>query len=198
MKRKATMRNRRLTISALALVSIAGCGVEGSLAPEMIDLRGTWSVLTWVVTDSTTGATSVDLFSQRTATNGEVDLTRPQTTFYVYDDGTLLEALFYRDTLDTATGLISLPVDPDYNVEDFCIDSASLEEFCQNAGPGDLIFDEGTGDEFTITFSRSGDNLTLSGNLDGGFDFGAGTEAATFVTTLERIIFVDDRPPLIE
>ena len=191
------MRNRRLTIPALALIAMAGCGVEGSLAPEMIDLAGTWPVQTWVVTDSTTGAISVDLFAVRTATNGEANLTA-ETTFYFYDSGDLLQALFFADTLDTATGLIDLEVDPDYEVEDFCIDSASNEEFCQNAGAGDLIFDEGTSDEFGIIFARTGDNLTLSGNLDGGFDFGTGTEPATFMITLERIVPVDDRGPLVE
>ena len=125
------------------------------------------------------------------------DLTA-ETTFYFYDNGDLLQALFYADTLDTATGLISLEVDPDYEVDLFCIDSASNEEFCQNAGAGDLIFDEGTSDEFSIIFARTGDDLTLSGNLDGGFDFGTGTEPATFMITLERIVPVDDRGPLVE
>ncbi len=197
MTRKATMRNRRLTISALALIAMAGCGVEGTLTPEMLELAGTWPVQTWVVTDSTTGAISVDLFNQRATTPGEVDLTAA-TTFYIYDNGDLLQTLFYADTLDTATSLISLEVDPEYEVDNFCINAAGDEDFCQNAGAGDLIFDEGTSDEFAITFAQSGDDLTLSGNLDGGFDFGAGTEPATFVITLERIIFVDDRGPLVE
>ncbi len=196
------MRNRRLTIPALALIAMAGCGVEGTLAPEMVELAGTWPVLTFVVTDSTTGAISVDLFDQRATIAGAVDLTA-ETTFYFYDNGDLLQALFYADTLDTATSLISLEVETDYELAIYCIDSVSNELFCPTAGVGDLVFEEGTADEFGITFTLTGDDLELRGNLEDGFDFdgpGPGlVEPATFVITLERIIPGDDgRGPLVE
>ena len=197
------MRNRRLTIPALAIIAMAGCGVEGTLAPEMVELAGTWPVLTFVVTDSTTGAISVDLFDQRATIAGAVDLTL-ETTFYFYDNGDLFQALFYVDTLDTATGLISLEVEADYELDIFCIDSAGNELFCPGAaGEGDLVFNEGTADEFGITFALIGETLRLSGNFEDGFDFdgpGPGlVEPATFEITLERIIPGDDgRGPLIE
>ncbi len=94
-------------------------------------------------------------------------------------------------------------------MEFFCIDTAKsipdrpADEFCENAGAGDLVFNEGSADEITIQFIHNGDDLTLSGNVEGGFDFdgpgGPGlVEPASFVITLERIDpGPDGRPPLL-
>ena len=75
------MKNRRLTIGALALLAMIGCGEDGGLNPggddeiipdgeetpeavnaEMIALTGTWLVQTWSVTRESDGLV-VNVFS---------------------------------------------------------------------------------------------------------------------------------------
>ena len=189
----AAVANGTATITATSGSSSGTATV--TVVTEMIDLAGTWSIQSWVITQVAAPNATIDLFDVRTATNGELNI--EEATFYFYDDGTILEEIFYADTLDTATQLITLAVDSvSYEIDTYCVSLAAADEFCANAGDGEMIFDE-NGEPLTFDFVRTGDDMTISGDNPEDVDFGTGDEAATFVMTLERIIPVDDRPPIV-
>jgi hypothetical protein len=114
----------------------------------------------------------------------------------------------YVDTVTTGGGPL-LPVESDFSVEDWCVDvpdehhrdigHAHLLD-CQAAGPADMILDEDGPDEVILQFTRSGDDMTITGlaqaNLE--YDFGSGTaEPATLFVTLESVILDIERPDVV-
>ena len=200
MKRKATMRNRRLTIFPLATILIAGCGDDSiAVQPEMLAMTGTWLVQTWTITQVGGGMTVVDPFT--TAPVGRAD---PVTDsgLYFYDDGTLLSIINFPDTL--TTNQPAPPADPitmdssEYPVDTWCVSTDADELFCQLALAGEMLIDEGQSSEETWTFVRNGDNLTLNGVTGVTYDFGTGSEPATFTMTLDRVLIDYNRPPVVE
>ena len=193
------MRNRRLTIFPLAMILMTACGDSTSINPEMLDLRGTWSVQTWTVTSVAAG-TVVNMLAGTAGDpveqDGVVDAWR-----FLYDDGTMLSVFNYPDTLATnQPELTSLPrIWKDaslYPLETYCVSAASDVLFCEEAtGDNVMIIDEADAVQGVWNFVRSGDDLTITADTmtDGSaimtFDFGSGTaEAAKWVQTLDRVI----------
>jgi len=198
MKRKATMRNRRLTIFPLAIILMTGCGDERAVEPEMIDMTGTWLVQTWSITQVASPQTSVNPFT--TAPVGRPDAAT-DSGLYFYDDGTLLTIINYPDTVKTNT-----PPPPDeimldasaYPVNTWCVSAAANEFFCELALAGEILIDEGDTSEETWTFVRNGDDMTLTAIAGFTYDFGSGAEPATFIQTLDRVLVDYDRPNITD
>ena len=203
------MRNRRLTIFPLAMILMTACGDSTAINPEMLSLRGTWSVQTWTVTQVASPNTVVNMLSG-TAGNpveqdGVVDAWR-----FLYDDGTMLSVFNYPDTLATNQPAAPLPAiwkDASlYPLETYCVDAAADVEFCKEAtGTGMMIINEANAVQGVWSFVLSGDDLTLKGDTmtDGSaimtFDFGSGTaEAAKWEQTLDRVIVDYNRCPLTD
>ena len=94
------MRNRRLTIFPLAMILMTACGDSTAINPEMLSLRGTWSVQTWTVTQVASPNTVVNMLAGTAGDpveqDGVVDAWR-----FLYDDGTMLSVFNYPDTLAT-------------------------------------------------------------------------------------------------
>ncbi len=207
MKRKATMRNRRLTIFPLAIILMSGCGDESSTAPEMLELTGTWQIASWTITQVAAPMTVVNPFV--TPPEGGTDPITDATLF-LYDDGTLLSILNFPDT--AATNQSVLPDSTfrdasDYPVNTWCVFAAGevFDSFClkkdgEVAAAGELVIDNGDTDEQILTFVRNGDNMTLSGSDGVEYDFGfaAGEEPATVMMTLNRVIIDYDRPNILD
>ena len=216
------MRNRRLTISALALVLMAACGEDRGLNPNLVELVGTWNATAFDFTAVVGGATE-DLFAMA------VDpLTDLEINFY--DDGTLL-------TITTTTAALVNLVNPAYEIQTFDVfvsgdvlgspnPDADEDNFVGaelvllasniNAACGigtDPVFGAiitaditascrvividlaDAAEQIVFTFTRDGDNMTITG-LDE-YDFGTGDEPATFVSVLLRTVPDRDRGPLI-
>ncbi len=187
------MRNRRLTISALALTLMAaGCSADSTVNPEILDLVGTWNVLSEVYTSVATGATQDNLVAPE-----------PASVSYVvfYDDNDVVFLTHYVDTsveslfeiipaqLETGAWCVALAED-EHEDHDHSLD-------CAAADADDLIFDEGGPNELFATFSRNGDNMTISSDAANiMYDFGLGAVPATLVLTMERIILEIERPDL--
>jgi hypothetical protein len=224
-KRKATMRNRRLIISALALLVITGCsGEDRGLNPEILGMIGSWDATTLGFTQVAAPNTVVDAFS---AGAGAAQV-RDQK-LYFYDDGKILIITTFID---------ALAIDPDYEVIDpfevfmmgenvstlsyrmrtandgvaldfeiYAALIADIEAACGNtAGTGSgggptapcnvIVFEIGhASDQEVLTFTRNGDNMTINGVVT--YDFGAGDEPATMNLVIER--FIPDTPvqPLV-
>lgn len=206
MKRKATMRNRRLTIFPLAIILMSGCGDESSTAPEMLELIGTWQIATWSVTQVAAPMLVVNPFV--TAPLGGTD---PITdgTLFLYDDGTLLSIFNFPDTAATNQSVLpdSTFLDAsDYPVNTWCVfasgeifDSFCLKKDGEVAAAGELVIDHGDTDEQIFTFVRNGDNMTLTGGPGVLYDFGgADPEPATVMMTLNRVIIDYDRPNITD
>ena len=204
------MRNRRLTIFPLAMILMTACGATTAINPEMLDLRGTWSVQTWTVTQVASPNTVVNMLAGTAGDpveqDGVVDAWR-----FLYDDGTMLSVINYPDTLATnQPELTTLPrIWKDaslYPLETYCVDAAADVEFCKEAtGTGMMIINEANAVQGVWSFVRSGDDLTLTADTmtDGTaimtFDFGSGTaEAAKWVQTLDRVIVDYNRCPLTD
>ena len=204
------MRNRRLTIFPLAMILMPACGDTTAINPEMLDLRGTWSVQTWTVTQVASPNTVVNMLAGTAGDpveqDGVVDAWR-----FLYDDGTMLSVINYPDTLATnQPELTTLPrIWKDaslYPLETYCVDAAADVEFCKEAtGTGMMIINEANAVQGVWSFVRSGDDLTLTADTmtDGTaimtFDFGSGTaEAAKWVQTLDRVIVDYNRCPLTD
>ncbi len=210
------MRNRRLTIFPLAMILMTACGDSTAINPEMLDLRGTWSVQTWTVTQVASPNTVVNMLAGTAGDpveqDGVVDAWR-----FLYDDGTMLSVINYPDTLATnqpiaGYGSISLDASlyqPElahlpkiwkdaslYPLETYCVDAAAEIEYCKAATSSDvMIINEAAAVNGVWSFVHSGDDLTLTADTmtDGTaimtFDFGSGTaEAAKWVQTLDRVI----------
>jgi len=208
MKRKATMTNRRLTIFASTLVLMTGCSADTTVNPEILDLVGTWNVLSEVYTRTSDGFIQDNL---------DDPLEASESYIVFYDDNDVLFVTNYVDTLDATTG-DDLGVESFFDAFAWCVQLADddhrdhfhARDDCLSADdPADLIIDEGGSDELFLTFSRNGDNMTISSNLTSAppvvagdpripimYDFGAGDEAAMLVITMERIILDIERPPL--
>ena len=204
------MRNRRLTIFPLAMILMTACGDSTAINPEMLSLRGTWSVQTWTVTQVASPNTVVNMLAGTAGDpveqDGVVDAWR-----FLYDDGTMLSIINYPDTLATnQPELAHLPkIWKDaslYPLETYCVDAAAEIEYCKAATSGDvMIINEANSTNGVWSFVRSGDDLTLTADTmtDGTaimtFDFGSGTaEAAKWVQTLDRVIVDYNRCPLTD
>ncbi len=206
MKRKATMRNRRLTIFPLAIILMSGCGDESSTAPEMLELIGTWQVTSWTITQVAAPMTVVNPFV--TAPEGGTD---PITdgTLFLYDDGTLLSIFNFPDTLTSNSALpggdqIFLDAS-EYPINSWCVFAAGevYDTFCLKRdgklpGTDEFVIDAGDTDQQIWTFSRTGDDMTLSGSDGVEYDFGSGAEPATFMMTLDRVIIEYNRPNITD
>ena len=208
MKRKATMRNRRLTIFPLAIILMSGCGDESSTAPEMTELIGTWQITSWTITQVAAPMTVVNPFA--TAPEGGTD---PITdaTLYLYNDGTLLSIFNFPDTLTSNSALpggdqIFLDAS-DYPVNTWCVfafgevfDSFCLKRDGEVPGATEFVIDAGDNSQQILTFVRNGDDMTLSGSDGVLYDFGlgAGAEPATVMMTLVRVIRDYDRPNITD
>ena len=204
------MRNRRLTIFPLAMILMTACGDSTAINPEMLDLRGTWSVQTWTVTQVASPNTVVNMLAGTAGDpveqDGVVDAWR-----FLYDDGTMLSVFNYPDTLATnqpnRTDLPRIWKDASlYPLETYCVDAAAEIEYCQAATSGDvMIINEAAAVNGVWAFVHSGDDLTLTADTmtDGSaimtFDFGSGTaEAAKWEQTLDRVIVDYNRCPLTD
>jgi len=192
------MTNRRLTIFALTLALMTGCSAETTVNPEILDLVGTWNVLSEVYTRTSDGATQDNLVAPLEASVSYI---------VFYDDNEVLFVTHYVDTLDATTGG-PLGVESFFDAEAWCVqladdahdDHSHAEADCQGAtAANEIIYDEGGPNEVFLTFSRNGDNMTLTSNdlsVTYEFDPLLGDEAATFVITMERIILEIERGPL--
>ena len=203
------MRNRRLTIFPLAMILMTACGDTTSINPEMLSLRGTWSVQTWTVTQVASPNTVVNMLAGTAGDpveqDGVVDAWR-----FLYDDGTMLSVFNYPDTMATnqpLPGYGSIALDASlYPLETYCVDAVADVEFCQPATSGDvMIINVADAVAGVWKFVHSGDDLTLTADTmtDGSaimtFDFGSGTaEAAKWVQTLDRVIVDYNRCPLTD
>jgi len=202
------MRNRRLTIFPLAMILMTACGDSTAINPEMLSLRGTWSVQTWTVTSVAAG-TVVNMLAGTAGDpveqDGVVDAWR-----FLYDDGTMLSVFNYPDTMATNQPVSPYPAiwkDASlYPLETYCV-SASLDvEFCKEATADNLmVINEADAVQGVWSFVHSGDDLTLTADTmsDGSaimmFDFGSGTaEAAKWEQTLDRVIVDYNRCPLTD
>ena len=204
------MRNRRLTIFPLAMILMTACGDSTAINPEMLDLRGTWQIKTWTVTEVSSG-TTVNMLAGTAGDpveqDGVVDATR-----FLYDDGTMLSVINYPDTLATnqpaaSSGYPAIWKDASlYPLETYCVSAVADVEFCKEATSDDImiinIADAVAG---VWSFVHSGDNLTLAADTmtDGSailsFDFGSGTATdAKWTQTLERVIVEYNRCPLTD
>ena len=192
------MTNRRLTIFALTLVLMTGCSAASTVNPEILDLVGTWNVLSEVYTRTSDQVTQDNLVAPLEASVSYI---------VFYDDNDVLFVTHYVDTLD-ATTQEPLGVESFFDAEFWCVqltdddhdDHNHAELDCQGAtAANEMVIDEGGSDELFLTFSRNGDNMTISSNdpsVTYEFDPLVGDEAATFVITMERIILVIERPDL--
>ena len=212
------MTNRRLTISALALILMTGCGEERGLNPELLNLVGTWEAATFVVTQVAAPMTVVDVLSPAPA-GGDVTA----ADFFFYDDGTFLQILSFPDTADAVSGA-ALSV-REYEVTDFEVfgtgDLLSTQIF-RLRGDGDAL--DFTAEADLIANVEAACGSTVGTNATGGptspclvivfelgetdeevltftrsgddmtftgtveFDFGAGDEDATLSLNMDRII----------
>lgn len=184
------MRNQRLTISALALILVTGCGDAVSISQEMLDLRGTWLVATWSVMQDAAPNAVVDLLADLPAGGGVTD-----AGLYFYDGGTLLSIVNFPDTAHATLPSTTLDASV-YTLSTWCLASAANVDFCAIAEDGDLVIDEGDADEQIWTFTRNGDDMVITGAAE--YDFGTGDEPATFVMTLDNIILDNPRPDLLD
>ena len=207
------MRNRRLTIFPLAMILMTACGDSTAINPEMLSLRGTWSVQTWTVTQVASPNTVVNMLAGTAGDPVEQDGVTSAWRF-LYDDGTMLSVFNYPDTLATnqpaPDGIPLLPrIWKDasmYPLETYCVDAVAEVEFCQPATSGDvMIINVADAVAGVWKFVHSGDDLTLTADTmtDGSaimtFDFGSGTaEAAKWVQTLDRVIVDYNRCPLTD
>ena len=203
------MRNRRLTIFPLAMILMTACGDSTAINPEMLSLRGTWSVQTWTVTQVASPNTVVNMLAGTAGDpveqDGVVDAWR-----FLYDDGTMLSVFNYPDTLATNQPAAPLPAiwkDASlYPLETYCVSAAADVEFCKEAtSDGIMIINIADAVAGVWSFVHSGDDLTLKGDTmtDGSaimtFDFGSGTaEAATWEQTLDRVVVDYNRCPLTD
>ena len=205
------MRNRRLTIFPLAMILMTACGDSTAINPEMLSLRGTWSVQTWTVTQVASPNTVVNMLAGTAGDpveqDGVVDATR-----FLYDDGTMLTVINYPDTLATnqpaaSSGYAAIWKDASlYPLETYCVSAASDIEYCKEAtSDGIMIINVADAVAGVWSFVRSGDDLTLTADTmtDGSaimtFDFGSGTKTdAKWVQTLDRVIVDYNRCPLTD
>jgi hypothetical protein len=197
MKRKATMRNRRLKIFPLAIILMTACGDSTAIEPEMIDMTGTWLVQTWTVTRVSDGL-QVDMLADTSAGGGGVT----DSGRYFYDDGTLLGIVNFPDTAATNQSVLpdSTFLDAsEYPLQTWCVSAVDDIEFCTDAtSTNEIIVDAADADSPVWVFVRSGDDLTLNADTTtaGGpaylYDFAGAPvdslEAATFVQTLDRVL----------
>ena len=203
------MRNRRLTIFPLAMILMTACGDSTAINPEMLSLRGTWSVQTWTVTQVASPNTVVNMLAGTAGDPVEQDGVTDAWRF-LYDDGTMLSVINYPDTMATnqpIAGFGSISLDASlYPLETYCVDAVADVEFCKPATSGDvMIINVADAVAGVWKYVRSGDDLTLTADTmtDGSaimtFDFGSGTaEAAKWVQTLDRVIVDYNRCPLTD
>ncbi|MEE3184372.1 MAG: hypothetical protein VX310_01225, partial [Gemmatimonadota bacterium] len=160
------MRNRRLTIFPLAMILMTACGDSTAINPEMLSLRGTWSVQTWTVTQVASPNTVVNMLAGTAGDpveqDGVVDAWR-----FLYDDGTMLSVINYPDTMATnqpLAGFGSISLDASlYPLETYCVDAVADVEFCKPATSGDvMIINVADAVAGVWKFVHSGDDLTLT------------------------------------
>jgi hypothetical protein len=205
MKRKATMRNRRLTIFPLAMILMSGCD-ESSTAPEMLELIGTWQVASWTITQVAAPMTVVNPFVTAPV-GGAAPII--DAALYLYDDGTLLSIFNFPDTLTSNSALpgggqIFLDAS-EYPINSWCVFAAGevYDSFClkrdgEVPGATEFVIDAGDNSQQILTFVRNGDDMTLSGSDGVVYDFGGGAEPATVMMTLDRVIIDYDRPNITD
>ena len=204
------MRNRRLTISALAVVLLTGCGADSGLDPELLELVGSWEVASWTFTQVAAPNAVEDAFG----TAGGVR----DAQFYFYDHGEILTTIFFTDPLvDPAYGTIAFEVIAAGDTIDFDTSMGGLggnevdvitdvNAFCGTDGEvivdpdplidGDviapctlLLVGRSTSGQVAWGFDLSGDDLTIDGPAL--YIFAGAVEDATFELVMDRFILDD-------